>query len=355
MPVNRPFFSVRFRSPLTFATAALASVWLCSHFSIRAAEATTPLFNPDPQHISNRLYRQLHVRADPAGKEHGFDAVDPLLWSETTYLLIGKSHTQALALADEFPAHDLSFTARSVFFVFARLPGGRDATLAYFKQLAEMKTPLFVRMQDPGWPQPMDVWNPKVPQFPPGTELALLRKLILPDQDGHLRLTPVTESVQIRHYTDIPNVNPMASRDLDLARHFQAPSELDLSRTLLFSEHRSGLRGVTATDDPFLILPARSSGVDIFENESVFEDWQRMREGHTLSPFVECTSCHLGPGIQSMMSFSFRGSPSEGPVLSPRLAETTPNAEAKKVLQWTQTQQKWKDLLQMRFSRKARF
>ena len=462
---------MRLRFPITFATAALASVWLCLHLSIRAAEATTPLFNPDPQHISNRLYDQLHVRTDPDGKEHGFDAIDPLLWTETTYLLIGKSHTQALALAEEFlrthaerqitdptkrailqrdiwavfdwandpdkpdelklphqterrelvaklapiiwrlalsadqlatlpdtysravqdhefpaeydpaspnraflppnlfdpsgpwlclspldhdlaaPAHDLSFTARSVFFVFARLPGGRDATLAYFKQLAEMKTPLFVRMQDPGWPQPMDVWNPKVPQFPPGTEFALVRKLILPDQDGHLRLTRVTESVQVRHYTDVPNVNPMASRDVDLARHFQAPSELDLSRTLLFSEHHSGLRGVIATDDPFLILPAMSSGFDIFENERVFEDWRRMRDRHTLSPFVECTSCHLGPGIQSMMSFSFRGSPSEGPVLSPRLAETTPNAETEKVLQWAQTQQKWKDLLQLRASR----
>jgi hypothetical protein len=42
------------------------------------------------------------VRIDPAGKEHGFDAVDPLLWSETNYLLTGESHAQALALANEF-------------------------------------------------------------------------------------------------------------------------------------------------------------------------------------------------------------------------------------------------------------
>jgi hypothetical protein len=238
------------------------------------------------------------VRTDPGGREYGFDALDPLLWSETNYLLSGKSHARALALADEFlrthaerqitdptkrailqrdiwavfdwadephqpeqldlphqaerrelmarlapiiwrlalspdelaslpdtysralrnhefpsaynpaspnqaflppdlfdpsgpwvclgapennlaaPGHDLSFTARSVFFVFARLPGGRNATLEYFKQLAEMKTPPFVRMQDPGWPQPMDVWNPEVPQFPSGTEFALVRKTI---------------------------------------------------------------------------------------------------------------------------------------------------------------------------------
>jgi hypothetical protein len=439
----------------SIATAAIAFICLCWHISIRAAEATA-LFHPDPRHVSNRLYRQLHVRMESGGKEYGFDALDPLLWSETNFLLIGKSHARVLALIDEFlrthaeheitdpakravlqrdvwavfdwadqpneadlphkaerrelmarlaplirrlalssdelatlpdtyaralqnhefpavydpaapnqaflppdlfdpggpwvclgapghdlaaPLHDLSFTARSVFFVFARLPGGRDATLAYFKQLAEMKFPLFVRMQEPGWSQPMDAWNPQVPQFPVGTEFTLLRKMVLPDSDGHLRLTPVTESVQIRHYTDIPNVDPMASRDVDLARRFQEPSEIELSRILLFSEHHSGLRGVTASDDPFLVFPAMSEGFDQVEDKRV--------RVHSLSPFMECTSCHLGPGIQSMMSFSFRRNPNEGRALSPRLAETTPRKESKKVMEWAQTQEKWKDLLRL--------
>ena len=433
-------------------SAAIAGICLCWRTSLRGAE-TPALFNPDPQHVSNRLYRQLHVRADLRGKEHGFDSLDPLLWSETNYLLSGTSHVRALALADEFlrthaetqitdpikrailqrdlwavfdwadqpdlphqaerhelmarlapivaslalspdelarlpdtyaralqdhefppgydpaspngaflppdlfdsagpwvclgapdkelaaPLHDLSFPARSVFFVFARLPGGRDATLAYFKQLAEMKIPLFVRMEEAGWPQPMSVWNPKVPQFPVGTEFALVRRMTLPDRDGQLRLTPITESVQIRHYTDVPNVDPMATRDVNLARRFQDPSEVELSRTLLFSEQHSGLRGVTASDEPFLIFPAMSQGLDVFEDRRIPE--------RAYSPFVQCTSCHLGPGIQSMMSFSFRGNPNEGPVLSPRLAETTPSEEAKKVLEWAQTQQKWKDLVRL--------
>jgi hypothetical protein len=426
-------------------------MWLCCHIALRAAESSA-LFHPNPRHVSNRLYRLLHVRTDPNGKEYGFDALDPLLWSETSYLLSGKSHNQAVGLSEEFlrshtelqisdpvkrailqrdlwavfdwadqadlpyqaqrrelitrlapivrrlalspgelatlpdtyaralqnhefppaydpakpnqaflppelfepngpwvclgapdhelsaPLHDSSFTARSVFLVFARLPGGRDATLAYFKQLAEMKIPLFVRMQDPGWPQPMDVWNPQVSQFPAETEFALVRKMILPDRDGHLHVTSLTESIQIRHYTDIPRVSPMASRDVDLARRFQAPSEIELSRVLLFSEHHSGLRGVTTMDEPFLIFSAMTEGDQIQDT--------RFR-AHALSPFVECTSCHLGPGIQSMMSFSFRGNPNEGPVLSPRLAETTPREESAKVIEWAQTQEKWNDLLRM--------
>jgi len=98
-----------------------------------------------------------------------------------------------------------------------------------------------------------------------------------------------------------------------LAGRFQGPSEIDLSRLLLFSGQHSGLRGVKASDEPFLIFPAMAQGVDQVE-----ERRGRMRAN---SPFVVCTGCHLGPGIQSMMSFSFRGNPNEGPVLSPRLAE----------------------------------
>jgi hypothetical protein len=443
---------------IAFSNAAIAGILLCWHISIRAAE-TTGLFHPDPQHISNRLYRQLHVRTEPGGKEHGSDALDPLLWRNTNYLLDEKSWPRTLALVGEFlrahaerqitnptkrailqrdlwgifdwadqpdlphqhdrrelmaklaaiisrlalspdelehlpdtyvralqhhefpaaynpaspnqaflppdlfdpngpwvclgapghdlvaPLHDSSFTARSVFFVFARLPGGRAATLAYFKQLAEMKMSLFVRMQEPGWPQPMEVWNPQVPQFPVGTEFALVRKMALPDRDGHLRITPVTESVQIRHYTDIPNVSPMASRDTALAQRFQEPSEIDLSRVLLFSERHSGLRGVTATDDPFLIFPAMSQGFDPFE--------EKRMSGRVVSPFVECRGCHLGPGIQSMMSFSFRANPNDEGVLSPRLAETTPREESEKVMAWAQTQEKWKNLLRLRSSESA--
>jgi hypothetical protein len=442
---------------IAYACAAVLAMSLAWHAASRTTDAPA-LFHPDPQHVSNRLYRALHVRTASDGKQFGFDALDPLLWSETNYLLEGKSHQQAIALADEFlrtnaarqitdplkrailqrdvwavldwadqpnepdqtdlahqperralisrlapivrslalspqelatlpdtysralqlhefpanydsaspnraflppdlfdthgpwvclsppppdlaaPGHDSSFTARSVFLVFARLPGGRDATLAYFKRLAEMKIPLFVRMKDPNWPQPMDVWNPQVPQFPVGTEFALVRKLLLPDRDGHLHVTSIVESVQIRRYTDIPHVDPMASRDVNLAQHFQSPSEIELSRTLLFSQSHSGLRGITAADDPFLIFPAMSNGSDEVDDK-------RMR-AHPFSPFLNCTGCHIGPGIQSMMSFSFRGNASEGPVLSPRLAETTPSDEAEKVMQWAQTQQKWKDLLQ---------
>lgn len=414
------------------------------------------LFDPDPNDISNRLYREVHVRTSADGTEFGLDSLDPLLWLQTKYLLTGKSHAKTLKLLDEFlrtraerqttdplkrailqrdlwavfdwadaraglhdshqadrrklmaklapairslaltpeeiaalpdsfelaiqkkefpasydsaepnraflppdlfdphgpwvclgapgdqlaaPLHDSSFNGRSVFLVFAHLPGGREATVAYFKQLAEVDTPLFVKMQTPGLPQPMNMWNPQVPQFPAGTEFALVRRMVLPDKDGHLHLTPIIENIQIRHYTAVPIVSPQASRDTNLARRFQSPSEIKLSRALLFSGRSSGLRGVTASDDPFLIFPAMSQGDDAFEEGSM-----RVR---AFSPFVQCTGCHHGPGLQSMMSFSFRANPNYETVRSPRLAETTPHGESEKVLESMLRQENWKDLLRL--------
>jgi len=60
------------------------------------------LYHPDPQHLWNRLHRQLHVRTTVDGREFGQDEVDPLLWDDTRHLLSGPSHARALRLLDEF-------------------------------------------------------------------------------------------------------------------------------------------------------------------------------------------------------------------------------------------------------------
>ena len=284
---------MRLARSIAYAGAAILAISLVWHEHAAPSAANTPaLFDSDPRHVSNRLYRALHVRTVPDGKQYGFDTLDPLLWSETNHLLEGKSHQQAIALADEFlrthaerqitdplkrailqrdlwavldwadqpdqpnlfahqserrelisrlapivrslalspeelatlpdtyaralqlhefpAAYDSanpnraflppelfdpvapgsasaprlrarqsrsttsSFTAPPCSW-FLPLPGGRDPTLTSSKQLPDMKIPLFVNMKDPNWPQPMDVWNPQVPQFPAGTEFALVR------------------------------------------------------------------------------------------------------------------------------------------------------------------------------------
>ena len=94
---------MRLARSIAYAGAAILAISLVWHEHAAPSAANTPaLFDSDPRHVSNRLYRALHVRTVPDGKQYGFDTLDPLLWSETNHLLEGISHQQAIALANEF-------------------------------------------------------------------------------------------------------------------------------------------------------------------------------------------------------------------------------------------------------------
>jgi hypothetical protein len=62
------------------------------------------LYDPNPNHLWNRIHEGFHVRVAPDGSEYGFDTVDPLLWRETRYLVTGPSHARAIRVLDEFLA-----------------------------------------------------------------------------------------------------------------------------------------------------------------------------------------------------------------------------------------------------------
>jgi hypothetical protein len=60
------------------------------------------LYNPDANHIWNRLYRSLYRRVGVDGQEYGYDELDPLLWYSTKYLLNQPANELALADLEEF-------------------------------------------------------------------------------------------------------------------------------------------------------------------------------------------------------------------------------------------------------------
>lgn len=97
------------------------------------------------------------------------------------------------------PSHAQFFNGRSTFLVFVRLPGGREATLAYLKVLRDFSQPWIVSTNRSLEPDPI-LPNPDLPQFPIGTQLALIRQLALIDAQGNLTPTHLTESIQIRVY-----------------------------------------------------------------------------------------------------------------------------------------------------------
>jgi len=64
--------------------------------------AKTAIYEDDPQHLWNRLHHALWVRTDHEGNDYGFDILNPLLWSNTQFLIEGSSHQLALQTLDEF-------------------------------------------------------------------------------------------------------------------------------------------------------------------------------------------------------------------------------------------------------------
>ena len=68
------------------------------------AESMSPwaIYDADPDHIWNRVFRELYRRTAQGGTEYGSDELDPLLWWDTTYLLEDNSHQKAIDVLDEF-------------------------------------------------------------------------------------------------------------------------------------------------------------------------------------------------------------------------------------------------------------
>jgi len=60
------------------------------------------VYDPNPNHLWNRLFRQFYVRKAWDEREYGGDVLDPLLWGETHFLISGPSHPLALSVLDEF-------------------------------------------------------------------------------------------------------------------------------------------------------------------------------------------------------------------------------------------------------------
>ena len=274
------------------ASAPLNAPMLLSSNSMPASE-TWKLYDPDPNHVWNRLYRSLFGRTGSDGREYGYDELEPLLWPSTKYLLTSPANQQAIKILDEFLSthaerkirdplkrailqrdlwavfdwtagqptdtrekldlqiklvavmkrlalspdeiatlpdtykaavhsrtfatgydsnkpqqpflppdlfdpkggwvslsaragpvarvHIDVFSGRSVFSIFVHLPEGREATLNYLRRLSALPQQ---RLPDPsgfGF-----ILDPNLPQFPAGTQLALVREMILIDSQGNL-------------------------------------------------------------------------------------------------------------------------------------------------------------------------
>jgi hypothetical protein len=111
-------------------------------------------------------------------------------------------------------AHVMFTSGRGVFLPLLRLPGGREATTAYLKN--------------------MEVGH--VHQFELGTQTALLRRVVLIDDRGVPRMSRLTESLHIRVFDSL--------EEEDIGRSFKYL----LRRSSLLSEQNEGLHPVGPQD-----------------------------------------------------------------------------------------------------------
>jgi hypothetical protein len=147
-----------------------------------------------------------------------------------------------------------------------------------------------------------------VPQFPVGTQVALVRRALLIDSAGRVTPTPLTEQVQLRTYREIGPMSPQAFADAHrvdenmFARAGQDFEEFSISRAALFGGRTGGLLPLAALDRFFLTFS--SQGVDEFDMRS--EGGQggvATQDDPARAAKRLCKDCHAAPGTYSFNSY----------------------------------------------------
>ena len=211
------------------------------------------------------------------------------------WLIVGTSYNLTAS------EHVRGFGGRSIFLVLTRFPQGREQAQDYFKTLRDFEPALiYLKGMPSGLARPpMLRTNPHSPQFPAHTQWALVRRLCLIDDHGHLRATPLIESIETREYAAIPAIDAQGqlvdARELHTAQRF---AEFQLNRW-----HAPALRAIVPGERDFQFVHFRSQGVDAFEQTNA-ADWARDLPNIRGETLRECFQCHAAPGILSVNTYA---------------------------------------------------
>jgi hypothetical protein len=186
---------------------------------------------------------------------------------------------------------------RSAFFTFLRLPAGREATLAYLAQLKAVESTYILTPNARALLERSNIAltakrNPETPQIPPGTMVALVRQMILIDDQKQLVSTHVTLSVQIRVYREIVEDVSEPGK-----KHAQDFHDFVLERPAFTAGRAQSLRARRPDEPVFAFGPQLTlSGQDPFDSPK------------PVAPFLigtkHCVMCHNLPGIYSINSIA---------------------------------------------------
>jgi hypothetical protein len=228
------------------------------------------------------------------------------------------------------PAHISQFGGRSVFSVFFRHPAGRKAGIDYFDRLRLFR-PIWIDATNRDSGSIEQSLNPDLPQFPQGSQWALLRRICLIDSEGQIRPTKVIESIQVRTYNVVAKKIPYEKRDTAQTFHeFQMSTAPGSPLVALQPSHRS-------FNTQFF-----SKGFDAFEygkssNPPMPQDISRS-SSQTLKT---CLECHSEAGIQSVHSFNRLFSMESSRDPTEFATAENPDRDAESAIQWKKRHFTW--------------
>ncbi|MBI2421800.1 MAG: hypothetical protein HYV27_03140 [Candidatus Hydrogenedentes bacterium] len=212
--------------------------------------------------------------------------------------------------------HVIHNRGRSLFWVLVRLPDGRQATEEYFRSLRNFGTPYdtldLAEMPTIGAGRPVDrglllgrtnvFESGDLPQFPVGTELALVRQTLLIDDQGNIVPTNLTEEIQLRVFRHIEPSRPSLGFGFGPHQQKQAevPFVMRLRREALFLGQNGGLVALNGESREYRTF--RTHGFDPFIRQKAPPSGFSNDTNPKTITLETCTNCHQGAGVYSFLS-----------------------------------------------------
>ena len=216
------------------------------------------------------------------------------------------------------PVHIRYYRGRSPFLVLLRLPGGRQATLSFLKQLNQASAR---ELDAKKWPQ-------QLPLFPVGTAVALVRQMMVVDQAGEITPTPIVQTAQFRVYRKV-------GEGQKSDESCQAAYKYVLQRAQLFDGKQGGLRAMNSTEH---------SGLSLLYNDDAFETKnKKYKRQSVMQSCIDCHSCG-GPTVHSIFTFRQDDWVPEARAMSQnrlRLLPTRIDIEQKRAISWKFQRHDW--------------
>lgn len=264
------------------------------------------------------------------GSRGGPDIFMPADFTETggRWVYLGREESGMIA-----SHHSQQLGNRSLFLVGVRFPEGSISPTAYFKSLAEFPTPWLAKDSHE------QELNAKVPELPAHADFALIRRLAVIDREGRWQATPLTLSLQLRHYR-VTSRQEWASLlakivpgdDSKPSERLQSFAEFELETSAVAEGRSSTFRAVRADESQFRFVFAH--GFDHIDGAGVV--WPGFKPGPD-APAMACTQCHGGLGLKSVNTVMFFSTSFK----LPRLVSRTVAEEASKTAAGKMQQEDW--------------